>query len=231
MKFDPPLQQATLIKRYKRFLADVELPDGSQQTLHCPNTGSMKNCGAPGDPIWFSLSDNPKRKYPGTWELVQDAQGHLICINTGRANALVAAAITAHQVEALDGYGKLSREVRYGAENSRADLMLSEGSQPDAFIEVKSVTLLENGQGYFPDAVTTRGQKHLRELMAMRLQGYRAVLVFAVLHTGITSVRAAAHIDPIYSELLAKAKQTGVEVLQMIFNITPSGVHFSTVKV
>lgn len=226
MKFAPALSSGRLIRRYKRFLADIELADGTITTIHCPNTGSMRHCGEPGDRIWYSWSDNPKRKYPGTWELVENQQGQLICINTGRANALVAEAISEQCIPSLTGYHHMQREVTYGVERSRADLVLSEGPKPDAYIEVKSVTLLEEGQGFFPDAVTQRGQKHLRELIYMRQQGYRAVLIFALLHNGIQDVQAAAHIDADYAQLLTAAKQAGVEVIAVPFAISTTGISY-----
>ncbi|MBD1389935.1 DNA/RNA nuclease SfsA [Neiella sp. HB171785] len=220
------LTPATLIKRYKRFLADVTLEDGSTITVHCPNTGSMKNCGQSGDRIWLSTSDNPKRKYAHTWELTETTSGDFICINTQRANPAVAKAINAGQIASLNGYQTLQREVKYG-ESSRIDILLSDGKQADAYVEIKSCTLLEaDGCGYFPDAVTSRGQKHLRELMAMVTAGKRAVLIFAVMHTGIETVQAASHIDPKYAQLLVEAAQAGVEIQVCLFDIKPSGITF-----
>ncbi|MBW8189516.1 DNA/RNA nuclease SfsA [Neiella marina] len=221
---------ATLVKRYKRFLADVILADGSELTVHCPNTGSMKNCGSPGDRVWLSRSDNPKRKYAYTWELTENAAGDFICINTQRANPLVATAIAAEKIEALAGYDSLQREVRYG-ENSRIDIFLSNGNQANAYVEIKSCTLLEqDGIGYFPDAVTTRGQKHLQELMTVAANGQRAVLVFAVMHTGISHVQAAAHIDAKYAALLAQAITNGVEVYCCYAQISPQQLAFDHIK-
>lgn len=213
MKFAPPLQQATLLRRYKRFLADVELADGSTVTLHCPNTGSMKNCLAPGAPCWFSWSDNPRRKYPGTWEIATTPAGDRAGINTGRANALVAEAIATGVVAELQGYTAVRTEVKYGHENSRIDLLLSRG-ESRCYVEVKNCTLLEeDGMGYFPDSVSVRGTKHLRELMAVVAAGQRAVLFFCVQHSGIARVAAAAHIDPVYARTLAEAVAAGVEVM------------------
>lgn len=226
MQFNPPLRQARLIRRYKRFLADVELPDGQVLTIHCPNTGAMTGCAEPGNRIWFSESQNPQRKYPCTWELAETAAGHLICVNTNRANTVIAEAIEAQQIPALAGYGRLRREIRYGA-GSRIDIHLSEGRQADAWVEVKSVTLLsdqEPGQGFFPDAVTQRGQKHLTELMLKARAGDRAVLVFAMLHSGIQQVRAADHIDPRYAELLRQARAAGVEVLDIPVQLSATGL-------
>ncbi|WP_028772081.1 DNA/RNA nuclease SfsA [Shewanella waksmanii] len=219
MQFTPEFDQAKLIKRYKRFLADVTLADGSTVTIHCPNTGSMRNCLFPEQTVYFSVSDNPKRKYSRTWELTETPAGHLIGINTGRANALAEEAIKDGTITELQGYKNLKREVKYGSENSRIDILLSEpdddasSKASQVYIEVKSCTLLEDDRGYFPDAVTTRGQKHLRELMEMVEQGHRGVLLFVVQHTGINIVQAAEHIDPQYAELLKQAAQSGVEVL------------------
>ena len=207
------LKPATLIKRYKRFLADVILENGSEVTIHVANTGAMTGCAEPGDTIWYSTSDNPKRKYPYSWEITQTKQDHLICVNTMRANQLVEEALGQSTIAELQGYQCIQREVKYGNENSKVDFFLSQGKQSDAFVEVKSVTLLKEKQGYFPDAVTTRGQKHLRELSALRNEGTRTVLLFAVLHSGITSVSGAQHIDEKYCQLLAQAKQDGVEIL------------------
>ena len=213
MHFEPALQPATLITRYKRFLADVITPDGREITLHCANTGAMTGCATPGDTVWYSTSDNAKRKYAHSWELTETQQHHWICVNTLRANQLVREALNQDRIPELSGYSKLTSEVKYGAENSRIDLMLQAENQPDCYIEVKSVTLLHQGQGYFPDAVTLRGQKHLRELQSMAEQGQRAVLFFAVLHSGIESVSAAHHIDPRYSDLLKHVQNNGVEVM------------------
>ncbi|KHT38560.1 DNA/RNA nuclease SfsA [Vibrio sinaloensis] len=216
MKFEPALEPATLIQRYKRFLADITLPDGSERTIHCANTGAMTGCATPGNAVWYSTSDNPKRKYPNSWELTETAQGHRICINTARANQLAVEAIQSGTIGELQGYDQLQTEVKYGNENSRIDILLNSENKPKCYIEVKSVTLLDEklaGQGYFPDAVTTRGQKHLRELSEMAQSGHRAVLLFTVLHSGIEKVSAAHHIDAKYSQLLKTAQEQGVEVL------------------
>ena len=228
------LNKAILIKRYKRFLADVTLADGSETTLHVANTGAMTGCAEPGDSVWYSTSDNPKRKYPFSWELTETQHaGDLICVNTARANQLAEDAIKHELIAELKGYDTLEREVKYGEENSKIDILLSNGASPNAYVEVKSVTLLDvdayaeptkRGHGYFPDAVTTRGQKHLRELIHITEQGHRAVLLFAVLHSGITSFAPAAHIDPKYAELLNEAINAGVEVLVYKADISPTGM-------
>jgi len=215
MQFTPPLKKATLIKRYKRFLADVILEDGTETTIHVANTGAMTGCAQPGDIVWYSVSANAKRKYPLSWELTQTPSNHFICVNTIRANQLAEEAINNTMLDELTDYKSLKREIKYGDENSRIDILLSQSdnNQPDVYIEVKSVTLLKDQQGYFPDAVTTRGQKHLRELMTIASGGKRAVLLFTVLHSGINSVTVAKHIDPTYANLLFAAINSGVEVL------------------
>ncbi len=224
MKFTPPLQPATLIKRYKRFLADVMTPQGETFTLHCANTGAMTGCATPGDTVWYSTSDNAKRKYAHSWELTHTQQGDWICVNTMRANGLVREAIEQNRIAELSGYSKISGEVKYGSENSRIDLLLQAENRVNCYIEVKSVTLLQHNRGYFPDAVTLRGQKHLRELQNMAADGQRAVLFFAVLHTGITQVAPAHHIDAHYAELLAQVQQSGVEVVCYGADVSPGGL-------
>jgi sugar fermentation stimulation protein A len=207
------VNKATLIKRYKRFLADVILKDGTTTTIHVANTGAMTGCATPGDTIYYSTSDNLKRKYPFSWELSFTQNNHWICVNTIRANQLIEEALKNQKISPLKNFTSLKREVKYGNEKSKIDFFLIDDQKQETFIEVKSVTLLENDQGYFPDAKTERGQKHLRELMEMVEQGKRAVLIFAVLHSGISSVKAAAHIDTKYAQLLTLAKQKGVEVI------------------
>ncbi len=213
MQFTPALQPATLVQRYKRFLADVVTPEGVALTLHCPNTGAMTGCATPGDTVWYSTSHNIKRKYPHTWEITQTAGGEYICVNTLRANQLVKEAISLDLIPELRGYNSLKTEVKYGAENSRIDFLLQAEDQPECYIEVKSVTLADRDNGYFPDAVTLRGQKHLRELISVAAEGKRAVLFFAVLHSAIGKFSPARHIDPKYTQLLNEAQKQGVEVL------------------
>ena len=226
MKLDA-LIEGRLIKRYKRFLADVELLDGTQVTAHCPNTGSMKHCAEPGSRVWLLDSKNPKRKYPLGWELVEIDQQHLCCINTGRANHLIREAIESGVISELLGYSSIRQEVKYG-ENSRIDLLLEDEHKPKAYVEIKNLTLQEEDDwGSFPDAVTTRGAKHLVELMAMVEQGHRAVMVFCVPHEGIKRARPADQIDPKYGRLLREAAQAGVEVLAYGASLTESEVRIS----
>ncbi|MFW0976082.1 DNA/RNA nuclease SfsA [Leclercia pneumoniae] len=212
MQFIPALQPATLVQRYKRFLADVITPEGETLTLHCPNTGAMTGCATPGDTVWYSTSLNAKRKYPHTWEITQTTQGAFICVNTLRANQLVKEAIALDMLAELRGYSSIKSEVKYGAEGSRIDFMLQAEDRPECYIEVKSVTLADQDNGYFPDAVTLRGQKHLRELISVAAAGKRAVLLFAVLHSAIERFSPARHIDPKYAQLLNEAQKQGVEV-------------------
>lgn len=213
MKFSPELQSATLIQRYKRFLADVVTPAGEHLTIHCPNTGAMTGCATPGDTVWYSASENTKRKYAHTWEMTQTQQGAFICVNTLRANQLVKEAIVENRIAELLDYSVIKSEVKYGEEGSRIDFMLQAEGRPECYIEVKSVTLADKDNGYFPDAVTLRGQKHLRELMSVAAAGKRAVLLFAVLHSAIERFSPARHIDPKYAQLLNEAQKQGVEIL------------------
>ena len=154
----PALQSAKLIRRYKRFLADIELPTGDVMTIHCANTGAMTGCGEKGDTIWYSHSDSQTRKYPHSWELTQLENGQLCCINTHRSNQLVFEALQNKQIKELAMYDEIYPEVKYGEENSRIDFLLKGEGLPDCYVEVKSITLVKGNLGMFPDAVTTRGQ-------------------------------------------------------------------------
>ncbi len=214
MRFSPELEQGLLVLRYKRFLADIETASGELLTIHCPNTGSMFNCMMPGGRVWFSRSSDPKRKLPGTWEISETPQGRLACINTGRANHLVEEALRAGVITELNGFTGLKREVAYGQEKSRVDFRLDYPAGP-AFVEVKSVTLGFDGSpvAAFPDAVTLRGARHLRELASLARDGVRAVLLYCVNLTGVEAVRPAAEIDPGYAAALREAMAAGVEVL------------------
>jgi sugar fermentation stimulation protein A len=225
MRFPDPLVGARLSKRYKRFLADVTLDDGTALTAHCPNTGSMLGCQLPGSRVWLSRSDNPKRKYAYTWELVELDGGVLVGINTGRSNALVREAIESGVIGELGGYDEIRAEVRYGNENSRADFLLS-GGDGDCYVEVKNVTAaVEDGVALFPDAVSTRGTKHLRELMGVvREAGKRAVLCFCVQRTDVDEVRPADDIDPDYGRTLREALGAGVEVIAYRAEMRPEAV-------
>jgi sugar fermentation stimulation protein A len=220
----PPLVAGTLIKRYKRFLADVLLEDGSEVTVHCPNSGSMKGCAVPGSRVFLSRSANLKRKYPFGWELVE-ADGFWAGINTGLPNRLTHEAIENGTVTELQGYTAIRPEVPYG-EHSRIDLLL-EGKSGRCFVEVKNVTLVEHGRALFPDAVTTRGQKHLLELMRVVAEGDRGVIFFTVQRGDGNSVSPADLIDPEYGRLLRLAAQNGVEALAYRAVVTPEEIRLT----
>lgn len=221
MKFQPPLEKALLLKRYKRFLADIDSDRGAL-TVHCANTGAMTGCGDSGDTIWYRYDPSPKKKLPGSWELTEK-DGNLICINTARANALVKEALANGAIEALSWAEKVLPEQDDG-HGSRVDFVL-EGQGRRLWLEVKSVTLLtDNGVGAFPDAVSSRALKHLDALMAKVAGGEEAALLFTVLHSGINQVRAAAEIDPVYAQRLKDAAQVGVQVLAVKANIGIEGM-------
>ncbi|EQM81501.1 DNA/RNA nuclease SfsA [Stutzerimonas stutzeri] len=214
MRFTTALEQGRLVRRYKRFLADIVTDEGEHLCIHCPNTGSMLNCMGEGARVWFQRNSDPKRKLPGTWELVETPQGRLACVNTARANRLVEEALLAGVIGELAGFTALKREVAYGVENSRVDFRLDYPAGP-AYVEVKSVTLGfgDTAVAAFPDAVTTRGARHLRELAALAREGIRAVQLYCVNLTGIEAVRPASEIDPLYADALREAVAAGVEVL------------------
>jgi len=215
------LHPATLLRRYKRFLADIGLPNGEIITTHCPNTGSMKNCLLADSPCWYSTSRVATRKYPHTLEVVTTPGSFWAGINTVRANVLVESAIQQGIITELAGYAMLRREVVYGQEKSRIDFLL-ENDDERGYVEVKNVTFMESeGQGLFPDAVSERGSKHLRELIQMVHDGHRAVLFFCVQHTGIEWVEPADAIDPVYGKTLRMAIAAGVEVIAYGAEIKP----------
>jgi sugar fermentation stimulation protein A len=220
--FEQKLVTANLIRRYKRFLADVRLADGSELTVHCPNSGSMKACLGDGWPVLLSDSHNPKRKYRWTWELVHNGTCW-IGINTHRANRLAVEAITGGIIAELGGFSSLKREVPYG-ENSRIDILL-ERNHKRCFVEVKNVTLIDSmGRYAFPDAVTTRGQKHLVELGRVVAAGDRGVILFVIQRSDGTTFAPADDIDPTYGELLREAASSGVEVLAYRADVEPTGI-------
>ncbi|MBU0921326.1 MAG: DNA/RNA nuclease SfsA [Pseudomonadota bacterium] len=221
MRFAQPLEQGRLVRRYKRFLADIITDEGEALCIHCPNTGSMLNCMGEGARVWFQRSSDPRRKLPGTWELVETPQGRLACVNTARANPLVEEALLNGHIAELAGFTTLKREVAYGVENSRVDFRLDYAGTA-AFVEVKSVTLgfAETPVAAFPDAVTTRGARHLRELATLARAGVRAVQLYCVNLSGIEAVRPAEEIDPAYAAALREAQAAGVEVLAYGVNLS-----------
>ena len=232
--FDPPLQAGVLVRRYKRFLADIVGANGSELTAHCPNTGAMLGCSEPGSTVWYSTSDNPKRKYANTLEVVEvpDGRKQRVGVHPGRANALVAEALAAGRITPLAGYEFHHPEVPVPDEKGRFDFGLS--SAPDkgrinCYVEVKSVTLCQGqGVGAFPDARSERALRHVQALARRADAGQRAVLFFCVQHTGVDRVRCADQIHPEYAEGVALAMAAGVEVLAYRCRVSSSELTIDT---
>ncbi|AXS41115.1 DNA/RNA nuclease SfsA [Breoghania sp. L-A4] len=219
----PPLVSGRLIKRYKRFLADVTLDSGEIITAHCANPGSMLGLKTPGSRVWLSVSDNPKRKLKYSWELVE-VGGVLVGVSTAHPNALVEEAILEGTISELSGYATLRREVTYG-KNSRIDILLEDDARPKAYVEVKNVNLVrEAGLAEFPDAVTLRGAKHLAELGDMVEQGHRAVMVYLVQYPGCERFSLSRDIDPAYGAAFDQARARGVEALAYVCDITQDAI-------
>ena len=227
MRFPAPLIPATLISRYKRFLADVALPSGETLTVHCANPGSMLGLAAPGARVWLSKSANPKRKLGYSWELVEVDLGsgvELVGINTSNPNALAAEAIAGGHIPELTGYGSVRRQVKYGA-NSRVDFLLEDAAHPPCYVEVKNVHLMrQRTLAEFPDAVTERGAKHLLELAKAAAAGSRAVMLFLVQIASAQRFALARDIDPAYAAAFAKARAAGVEALAYRCQLTCAGI-------
>lgn len=227
MRFATPLLRGRLVKRYKRFLADVVLDDGTEITATCPNTGSMLGLTAPGSVVWLSESDNPTRKYRHTWEMIEADLGAgptLVGINTSHPNRVVAEAIKGGEVAALAGYASLRREVKYGV-NSRIDILLEDAAKPACYVEIKNVHLMrEAGLAEFPDSVTERGAKHLDELANMVAEGHRAVMVYLVQRGDAQRFSLAGHIDPGYAAAFARAKEKGVEAMALKCRLSPEEI-------
>ena len=217
-----PLIEGTLIKRYKRFMADIRLADGSIVTAHCANTGSMKGCKPDGAPVLISAADDPKRKLKFTWELV-NLNGTWVGINTGRPNRIVEAAITDGTIAELNPFASMRREVKYGG-NSRIDILLTADDGTLTYVEVKNTTLAEDGIASFPDSVTERGTKHMRELANMAAEGHRAAVVFLVHRDDCHVFKPADDIDPTYGEALRDAAKAGVMLLPYMATCGPDGV-------
>ncbi|KUO55153.1 MAG: XRE family transcriptional regulator [Alphaproteobacteria bacterium BRH_c36] len=230
MIFPSPLRRGRLLKRYKRFLADIELDNGGTITASCPNTGSMMGLSDPGINVWVSASDSPTRKYPYTLELVENNIGNattLVGINTGHPNRIVAEAIGKNRIPALKGYASLKREQKYG-KASRIDILLEDDNRGRVYVEIKNVHLMRKaGLAEFPDSVTERGLKHLDELGDMAEQGHRAVMLFLIQRGDATRMSPCADIDPAYAKALARAMSRGVETLAYRCEITPERIQLA----
>lgn len=223
MEFATPLVPARLIRRYKRFLADVRLEDGREVTAHCANPGSMMGLAEPGMKIWLEPNDDPKKKLKFGWRLVDHENGHFTGVDTSIPNKALKTALLAHQVPGLPPYDLVRSEVQYG-ENSRIDFLLS-GGGPDTYVEVKSVTLSrQDGLAAFPDSVTARGAKHLAELTRMVADGHRAVMFYLVQRTDCTAMTLAGDIDPTYARAFAAAQAAGVHAMAQSCHISPAGI-------
>lgn len=227
MKFVTPLIRGRLIRRYKRFLADVVLDDGREVTATCPNTGSMIGLTAPGSVVWLSLSDSPTRKYPHTWEMVEADLGAgpaIVGINTNHPNRIVSEAIASGTILELSGYATLRREVKYGL-SSRIDILLESPSKPLCYVEIKNVHLSRKlGLAEFPDSVTERGVKHLVELSAMVAAGHRAVMLYLIQRADAERFAFAQDIDPRYVAAYEAARSAGVEALAYGCDVKPEGI-------
>lgn len=225
MRFPEPLTEGLLIRRYARFLADISLQDGTTVTAHTANTGKMLGCSDPGSRVWISRSYNPKRKHPFTWEIIETLDHVLVGVNTARSSALVEEAITNKTIFELQGYHEIDKEVRYGKENSRIDLLLKgHKTRPDCYVEVKNVTAVVDRMAIFPDAVSQRGTKHMRELQAMVSLGKRAMVCFCVQRGDTKAFRPADRIDPVYGETLCQAVRYGVEAIAYEACVDPIGI-------
>jgi sugar fermentation stimulation protein A len=225
MEFPTPLIPARLIRRYKRFLADVAFDDGSEATAHCPNPGSMMGLADPGARVWLMPTDDPRKKLGYSWKLVELEGGHLAGIDTAVPNRVVGEALRAGRVADLAGYGTVRAEVPYG-KASRVDFLLTGAGLPDAHVEVKNVHLRREGDwAEFPDCVTARGAKHLAELSAVAAAGGRAVMLYLVQRTDCARFRLAADLDPGYAAAATAARAAGVEVLCYGTRIDTGGVH------
>ena len=224
MHFASPLIRGTLLRRYKRFLADVMLEDGREVVAHCANPGAMLGLNAPGMTVWLEPSSDPRRKLCFAWRLVELPGGHYAGIDTGLPNRLVAEALAAGGIPALEGYANARPEVRYGT-GSRVDFLLTGPDRPDTYVEVKNVHLRRHGKrAEFPDSVTARGARHLSELAAMAAAGHRAVMLYVVQRTDCARFRLAPDLDPAYARAFGAAHAAGVETIAHGTRITPEGV-------
>ncbi|HID02469.1 MAG TPA: DNA/RNA nuclease SfsA, partial [Desulfobacterales bacterium] len=212
---------ATLIKRYKRFLADVTTDEGKEITVHCPNSGSMRGCSTPGSRVMLSTSPNLKRKYPQTFEMVKEGDTW-IGVNTMLTNKIVAEAILEGRIQELQNIDTLTREV-VTSKSSRLDLLLERGKEK-IYVEIKNCSLVEDGWAMFPDAVTARGTKHLNELASLVEQGHQGIIFFCIQRTDADRFRPAAHIDPLYAETLVEVSKKGVQILAYQAEVLPESI-------
>jgi len=230
MQFSSALLQGRLKKRYKRFLADVELASGETVTAHCANPGAMTGLTEPGSRVWLSRSDNPKRKLKFSWEMIEVDIGNgpvLVGINTALPNGLIAKSIEENLVPALAGYDNLRREMRYGT-NSRIDIFLEGGQRPPCYVEVKNVHLMRTpGLAEFPDSVTARGEKHMRELAKIVQSGKRAAIVFLIQRDDAEKFAIARDIDPNYGAAFEAACSAGVEVMSYVCTLSETHIAVS----
>jgi len=222
MRFDAPPIEGTLRARYKRFFADVELPDGEVVTAHCPNTGSLIGCKEPGSAAWLRDSGDPDRKLRHTWQAIRVGDAW-VNVDTSLPNRVVHEAVLAGEIPALAGYAEARREVPYGT-RSRIDLLLTHPDRPPCYVEVKSTTLAEGRIAFFPDAATERGHKHLGELREVVRSGGRAVQFFFVGRGDVDVFRPADHIDPAYATTLRRVVDAGVEVMAWSARVEPGGL-------
>ncbi|MHA6347464.1 DNA/RNA nuclease SfsA [Roseivivax sp. CAU 1761] len=224
MRFQTPLVPAVLLRRYKRFLADIRLGDGREVTAHVANPGAMLGLAAPGSRIWVEPNDDPRRKLDHAWKLVEHPGGRFTCVDTGLANRLLGPALAAGRVPGLEGYEEVLAEQRYGT-RSRVDFLLRGPGRPEAWVEVKSVTLSRApGRAEFPDCVTARGARHLADLADKAAAGARAVLLFAVMRSDADRVTLAADLDPAYAAAARAAKAAGVEFRAVACRPDPEAV-------
>lgn len=224
MKFATPLIPATLVRRYKRFLADCLLPDGQEITVHCPNPGSMMGLAEPGMQVWLEPNDDPKKKLNYGWRLVDHQNGHFTGVDTSVPNRALCSALEAQEITELAEYQTVRPEVKYG-DSSRIDFLLTQPGLPDCYVEVKSVTLMRQpGLAEFPDSVTKRGTKHLGELIKMAQHGHRAVMLYLVQRTDCQRFQLAADIDPAYAQAFDTAQKHGVERLIYTTRISPDEI-------
>jgi sugar fermentation stimulation protein A len=248
MEYERPLLTGTLLQRYKRFLSDIELTSPAERAgeivvAHCANTGSMTNCKDAGAKVWLFDSQNPKRKLPLSWEWVEVEGQYKACINTARANQLVKEALLANNIKEVNVLSAEYLKAEPKVDEGRLDFLISsDTSDVLTYVEVKSVTLLGNQHqerhlesnlvkdniGYFPDAVTSRGLKHLEVLKRLKAEGQRSILFFCVPHEGIQQVRVAEHVDPVYAEKLREVMAAGVEVLAYQVEFKPQGMVIKT---